>query len=384
MPRQRPGPPVSGSKSWCSWRVGKIDSLISAVARIRLPNDAFDGAPAVAAVGRAAVGRVRVDRVVDEHLARLGVHAVQDRGHAGLVDLRAGALRDHARQREADRLADLDARVVRSRRHRAPRRRVQAAALGHDQLDRLEEALVLRDRGIHHRGELRHHVAARVAERRPRLELGARVRAGEVDRQAIAAHRHRAVHVHVAVALRIVVDVDVRSCRCRRASAATSSRKRRRAYSIECSTAPRTASAPWRSAISCEPARAELGRADLRAQVAEEGGRAVVGREQVHPRRAAGRPGRRPSPRGSARPRPRCRPRRRCSRPACRRRCRRGGTGSRRSAAPRRPPRPARTRCSRAGGRRRDRGRSRRARRLRAGRPPRRRTRARSAPAASS
>ena len=141
-------------------------------------------------------------------VARVG--AEEDRGHAHLVDLRAAALRHHLRERLGDRLADLGARVVRAGRDRASRRRVQAAALRHDQLDRVEEALVLRDRRVHHRRELRDHVAARVAEGRVGLDLGARVGAGEVDGEVDRRDRDLAVDVDVVVALRVVVDVDVR------------------------------------------------------------------------------------------------------------------------------------------------------------------------------
>src|SRR5207249_4938721 len=132
------------------------------------------------------------------------------RRHADLVDLRAAAVGDDGLERLGDRLADLGAGMVRARGDRAPGRRVETAAFGHDQLDRAEEALVLGDGRVHHGRELRHDVAARVAEGRVGLDLGARVGAGEVDLQAVAGHRHRAAEVDVRVPLRVVVDVDVR------------------------------------------------------------------------------------------------------------------------------------------------------------------------------
>src|SRR6185369_15458539 len=92
----------------------------------------------------------------------------------------------------------------------AIRRRIETTTGRNDELDRIEEALVLGNVGVHHRGDLRHDVAPRVAEGRVRLQLGAIVRAGEVDGQLLACDRHLAVDVDVAIALGVVVDVDVR------------------------------------------------------------------------------------------------------------------------------------------------------------------------------
>ena len=111
--------------------------------------------------------------------------------------------------RDRDDLADVGAGVVRARAHRLARRRVEHAALRHDELDLLEEAFVLRDLRIHHRGDLADGVPARVAVGRPRLQLGARVGAGEVDRERVALDGDLHVQVHVGVAERIVVDVGV-------------------------------------------------------------------------------------------------------------------------------------------------------------------------------
>ena len=110
-----------------------------------------------------------------------GCVAEDHRRHAHLVDLRAATLGNDLRQRHGNRLAHLGSRVVGSRRDRLVGRRIQAAALGHDQLDRVEEPLVLRDRRIHHAGDLRDHVAARIAEGRVGLKVVAIVRSGEVD-----------------------------------------------------------------------------------------------------------------------------------------------------------------------------------------------------------
>ena len=94
-------------------------------------------------------------------------------------------------------------------RHRLARRRVEHAAGRHDELDRVEEAFVLRDLRIHHRGDLGDRVPAGVAERRPRLQLGPRVAAGVVDDQPVAVDGDLHVQVHVGMAERIVVDVAV-------------------------------------------------------------------------------------------------------------------------------------------------------------------------------
>ena len=116
-----------------------------------------------------------------------------------------------------------------------------------------------------------------------------------------------------------------------------------------------------------QPPHAELRRADLRAQVAEEGRRAVVHRHHVLDvapllaalvdldRREADALG------------PDVGRVHVVAARARRRRCRRGGTGSTRSARTRRRGRRARTRCSRAGDRRRGTGRWRPARRRRRG-----------------
>ena len=87
-------------------------------------------------------------------------------------------------------LAILGAGVMGARRDGFVRRRIEAASLRHDELDRVEEALVLRDVRIHHRGDLRHDVAAGVAEGRVGLQLGPLVGAGEVDGQLLAGDGH--------------------------------------------------------------------------------------------------------------------------------------------------------------------------------------------------
>ena len=72
-----------------------------------------------------------------------------------------------------------------------------------------KKPFVLRDLGIHHRGDLPDRVAARVAVRRPRLQLGPRVGAREVDRERVALDGDLHVEVDVGIAERIVVDVHV-------------------------------------------------------------------------------------------------------------------------------------------------------------------------------
>ena len=72
-----------------------------------------------------------------------------------------------------------------------------------------KKPFVLRDLRIHHRRDLADRVAARVAVRRPRLQLGPRVGAGEVDRERVAVDGDLHVQVHVGVAERVVVDVGV-------------------------------------------------------------------------------------------------------------------------------------------------------------------------------
>ena len=137
------------------------------------------------------------------------VDARDDRRDSGLVGLRHRALGQDVLHRDRDHLADVGARMVRARAHRLARVGIEHAALRHDQLDLLEEALVLRDLRIHHRGDLPDRVATRVAVRRPRLELGPHVGARVVDGERLAVDRDLDVQVDVGVAERVVVDVGV-------------------------------------------------------------------------------------------------------------------------------------------------------------------------------
>ena len=176
----------------------------------RLPQVAearVERTPGVHALRGVAPARVDLGRVIGERRAGARIDADDDRGDAGLVRLRHGAVGQHVLHRLGDHLADVGAGMVRSGTHRLARFGVQQAALGHDQLDLFEEPFVLRDLGIHHRGDLPDGVAARVAERRPRLQLGTGVGAGEVDRELVARHRHLHVQVDVGIAERVVVDV---------------------------------------------------------------------------------------------------------------------------------------------------------------------------------
>ncbi len=147
--------------------------------------------------------------MVGELRAGARVDTDDDRGDAGLVGLGNGLVREHVLHRERDHLTDVGAGVVRTRAHGPARLRVQHASGRHDELDLVEEALVLRDLRIHHRGDLPDRVPACVAERRPRLEVLARVAPGEVDRQGVARDGDLHVQVHIGVPQRVVVDVGV-------------------------------------------------------------------------------------------------------------------------------------------------------------------------------
>ncbi len=148
--------------------------------------------------------------------------------------------------------------------------RVQAAALRHDQLDAVEEALVLRDRGIHHARELGDDVAARVAERRVRGDVRPRVRAREVDRQAIAVDGDLHVHDDVRVAERIVVDPRARLVDAVRPGRDLFAEAPARVVDGMIDGGTSAASAPYLATTSFEPPDAELRRADLRAEIADE------------------------------------------------------------------------------------------------------------------
>ena len=96
----------------------------------------------------------------------------------------------HVLHRDRDDLADVGARDGACPRVTGlPGVGLSTQPFGHDELDLVEEAFVLRDLRIHHRRDLADRVAARVAERRPRLQLGPRVGAGVVDRERVARRR---------------------------------------------------------------------------------------------------------------------------------------------------------------------------------------------------
>ena len=171
--------------------------------------------------------------------------------------------------------------MVRTAAHRLARRRVHARAHGDAQVDAVEEAFVLRDRRVDERRELGDRVAARVAERRPRLDVRAVVGAGEVDDQPVAVDRDRDVHVDVVVAGRVGVDVDVGFVHAvgpagdllGEAAAGVGDR-------------PVDRGAHRLGAVLLhdlgEPLDAEPRRADLRAQVADEPFEPVVGAHREH------------------------------------------------------------------------------------------------------
>ena len=284
---ERPGPAAELARPAAVGRVVARELALREDALVDLgggadqvPEAHVHRAPAVLAAHGVAVRGDRVGRVVDEEPPGARVGAEDHGRHADLVDLRAAAVGDDRLERLGDRLADLGARVMRPRRHRAAGRRVQTAALGHHQLDRTEEALVLGNRRVHHGGELRDHVAARVAERRVGLDLGARVGAREVDRQAVALHGHRAVEVDVGVPLRVVVDVDVRFVHAVAPAADLLAEAARRELDHLLDRAPDRRGAVARQHL-LQPPDAELRRTHLRAQIAHEGRRAVVDAHEV-------------------------------------------------------------------------------------------------------
>jgi hypothetical protein len=208
------------------------------------------------------------------------VGAENDRRHAHLVDLRAAALGDHLFERLGDRLAHLGAGVVRAGGHRFVRRRIEAAAFRDDEIDRVEEPFILRDRRVHHAGDLRDDVAARVAEGRVGGKVVARIRAGEIDRQPIAAHRHLAVDVDVLVALGIVIDEGVGLVHAVAPLADFLAEAARRVVDHVLRRAAHRVDAVAGDDL-LEAAHTELGGADLGAQIAHEGRRAVVHLHEV-------------------------------------------------------------------------------------------------------
>ena len=208
------------------------------------------------------------------------VDADDDRRDAGLVGLRHGLVGEHVLHRDGDHLADVGAGVVRACAHRPARVRVEHAALRHDELDLVEEAFVLRDLRIHHRGDLRDRVAARVAERRPRLELRARVGAGEVDEELFAVDGDLHVQVHVGVAERIVVDVRVGLVHAVGPRRDLFAEAVGRVVDHEVDGLLDAATPTW-SIISLSRSTRELRGADLRAQVTDERRGAVVRLQRV-------------------------------------------------------------------------------------------------------
>src|SRR5205823_8175015 len=65
------------------------------------------------------------------------------------------------------------------------------------------------DLRVHHRGDLPNRVPAGVPERRPRLQLLAHVGPRVVDRETFTVDRDLHVEVHIGIAERVVVDVHV-------------------------------------------------------------------------------------------------------------------------------------------------------------------------------
>ena len=218
--------------------------------------------------------------MVDEDLPVARMGAEDHRRHAHLVDLRAAPLRDDLLEGLGDGFPHLRSRVVGAGGHRLALGGVEAAARRHDELDRVEETLVLRDGRIHHGGELRHDVAARVAEGRVRLDVGALVGAGEVDPQVAAFDGHPTMDVDVTLPVRVVIDVGVRFVD---------------AVGPACDLLPEPSLGvrddrphgavdrrrPEAREHLLQAADAELRRAHLRAEVAEKGRCAVVRRHHV-------------------------------------------------------------------------------------------------------
>ena len=209
-----------------------------------------------------------------------GILTEDHSGHPHLVDLRTAAARNHLLERLGDRLADLGPGVMGSRRNRTVRGRVQAAPFRHDQPDRVEESLVLGNVRVHHAGQLCHHVAARVAECRVRLQVVPGVGAVEVHRQIVALHGHLAMDVDVLVPLRILVDVHIRLiCPIGPAPHLLFEAPRGVADHVVDRAANRLGAVAGDHLL--ETFHAELGGAHLSAQVADEGRRAVVRLHEV-------------------------------------------------------------------------------------------------------
>src|SRR5262249_55664125 len=160
-------------------------------------------APGVHPLPGVAPAGVHLGRVVGERLVRARVDADDDRRDPGLVRLWDGLVRQYVLHRDGDDLADVGTRVVRARAHRLARMRVEHAPLRHGELDLVEEPFVLRDLRVHHRRDLPDRVTARVAERRPRLDLLAGVAARVVDLQVVAVDGDLHVELDVGVAERV-------------------------------------------------------------------------------------------------------------------------------------------------------------------------------------
>src|SRR5882757_8929459 len=98
-------------------------------------------APAVGALDRAHPARADLAAVVEERLAGAWIVVAPHLPRAAeLVALRATAVGQDLAHRDGDRIADFDAGVVRTAGNRLALSRIQAAALGHAQVDAVEEA----------------------------------------------------------------------------------------------------------------------------------------------------------------------------------------------------------------------------------------------------
>ena len=237
-------------------------------------------APAIDAARGGRVGGAHVHALVHPHLAAL-VEADHRVRHAELVDLRRRALRQDLRERDADRLADLDGGVEGAERDGLAVRRLEDRALRHDHVDGVEEPLVLRDRRIDHRGELRHRVAARVRIGVPHADqLGARVAARHVHRELVARDATRHVHVHVGVAGGVLVDPDVGGVGAVGPARDLGAEAPLGLGDVPVDRGAHHAGAVLRDQLLVQP-HAELDGGDHRGEVAREARHAVVARQQL-------------------------------------------------------------------------------------------------------
>lgn len=97
------------------------------------------------------------------------------------IALRTASIGDDLAHRDRDRVTNFDPGMMRASGNRLAFRGIEAAARRHPQFDAVEEAFILRYRRVDKAGQLCNDIAASVAERRPRVDLGPGVRPVEVN-----------------------------------------------------------------------------------------------------------------------------------------------------------------------------------------------------------